>query len=112
MMQCLTGIVGVSNSDCECITNGLTTEQKDAIKVSTAGLFMDNLPGGVHLKALDHVDACKGLAEMALTERDNAIRTLEDDLIVALNNKYKKAKPNFVGQIGRMSFAANLGGIN
>lgn len=107
MMDCLKEIVGVSASDCECITAGLSTDQKADIKKSTSGLYMDDLPGGIHLKSLDYIEACNDLAIMALRERDNAIRTLEDGLIIALNSEYKKT-PNFFGQIGEMSITETL----
>lgn len=109
MLQCLTEIVGVTTSDCECIVGGLTTEVREQLAKSTSGLYMDNLEGGVHLKALKFVDSCRDMAKMALTARDEAIRRTGDDLTIAVNNQYKKEKKNFVGQIGRMSYAASLG---
>lgn len=108
MMQCLTNIVGVTTSDCQCITAGLTSDEIDALAISTSGLFLDDLPGGVHLKAVRFTDACKNMAQMALGARDKALKTLEDDMVVALNTRYRKDKKNFSGQIGRMSFAQSL----
>lgn len=61
------------------------------------------------MKALTRIDACKTFMQFAIGARDNAIQTVENDLIVALNNQYKKDKPNFIGQIGRMSYATSLG---
>lgn len=109
MMQCLTEIIGVTQSDCQCIINGLSSDEIAKLRTSKSGLYMDDLPGGVHLKALTRMDACKNMAQMALTARDNAIKTLENDLIIALNNRYKKDKNTFAGQIGRMSYAQSLG---
>lgn len=108
-MQCLTEIVGVTLSDCECIIRGLSSDDLTKLRASKSGLFMDDLPGGVHLKALTNIDACRNMAKMALGARDNAIKTLTNDLIVALNNRYKRDKNNFAGQIGRMSYAQSLG---
>jgi hypothetical protein len=108
MLQCLTEIIGVTQSDCECIINGLTSDQLTGLRASKSGLFMDDLEGGVHLKALTEIDACKSMAVLATTARDNAIKRLGDDLVVAINNRYKKGKGNFVGPIGRMSFAQSL----
>jgi len=109
MMQCLTEVVGVTQSDCQCVVQGLTTDDLAKLRASKSGLFMDNLPGGVHMKALQRIDACKTFMQFAIGARDNAIQTVENDLIVALNNQYKKDKPNFIGQIGRMSYATTLG---
>lgn len=109
MMQCLTEIVGVTQSDCQCIVQGLNTDQLGKLRASKSGLFMDDLPGGVHMKALQKIDACKSFYEFAIGARDNAIKTVENDIVIALNNQYKKDKPNFIGQIGRMSYAGSLG---
>lgn len=108
-MQCLTEIVGVTKSDCECVIKGLTSDELTKVQASKSGLYLDDLEGGVHLKALTRVDACKNMAQMALGARDRAIKRLEDDLIVAINNRYKKDKTTFSGTIGRMSYAQSLG---
>lgn len=109
MLQCLTDSVGVTTSDCECIITGLTSEQVLALKVSKSGLYLDNLPGGVQLKALNNVDACRKMAEMAHTAIANAVKATEDDLIIALNNTYEQSRNTYIGTIGRMSFATTLG---
>jgi hypothetical protein len=109
MMQCLTEIVGVTNSDCQCITAGLTTDDLIKLRASTSGLYMDDLDGGVHMKSIKNMDACKTFMQFAIGARDRAIKRVEDDIVVALNNQYKKDKPNYIGQIGRMSYAGTLG---
>lgn len=108
-MQCLEDIIGITQGDCQCIIDGLSSEVILTLKVSKSGLYMDDLPGGVHLKSLTRIDACKNMAQMAIGARDNAIKTLENDLILSLNNRYKKDKTTFAGQIGRMSYAQSLG---
>lgn len=108
-MECLTDIVGVTTSTCDCIINGLTTEEVDALRPSTSGLFMDDLEGGIHLKAVKNADTCRNLAQMCISARDQAIKMLQDDLIVALSTKYKRANKPYKGGIGRMSFAQTLG---
>lgn len=108
MLNCLTDIVGVTTNENDCIIEGLTTEQKAQLKVSTSGLYLDDLPGGVHMKAIKTADATKGLYPMAIGSLNNARKLLENDLITALNSRYKKGRKNFVGQVGRMSFAQNL----
>lgn len=112
MLECLKEIIGVTQSDCECIIDGLTTNQVLILKQSTSGRYMDDLPGGVHLKALTRMDSCKSMYEMAISARDNAIKTVEDDLIIAMNTKYKKNKSSFTGQIGKMSYAQSLPVLN
>ena len=108
-MQCLTEVVGVTQTDCQCVVQGLNTDELAKLRASKSGLFMDNLPGGVHMKALTRIDACKSFMQFAIGARENAIQTVEHDIIVSLNNQYKKDKSNFIGQIGRMSYATSLG---
>jgi hypothetical protein len=61
------------------------------------------------MKALRRADETKSFYTMAMDSLENGTKFLEDDIVVALNNKYKKARVNFVGQIGRPSFAQSLG---
>jgi hypothetical protein len=69
---------------------------------------MDDVEGGVSMKGLGDVDTCLTFYQMATKARDNAIQRLQDDLVIAISNKYKKDKNAFSGQIGRMSFAQTL----
>lgn len=108
MLTCLENIIGVTNSTCDCIVNGLTDEEKTALAVTTSGLLLDNLEGGVHMKALSRIDSCKTFKEMATSAIADAVKRLEDDLIVALNNKYSKSKKTYKGTIGRMSYSKSL----
>lgn len=108
MLTCLKEVVGVTLSDCQCIIQGVDSETLAKLRASTSKLYMDDLEGGVHLKALNHVEACKTMSQMALNVRDNAIKRVEDDLLIAINNRYKKEHKNFNGQIGRMSYAQSL----
>jgi hypothetical protein len=76
--------------------------------VSKSGLYLDNLPGGVHMKAIKYVDACKSMYDMTKNAIATAKTVMEADLIVALNNRYKSDKKTFRGNIGRMSYAQSL----
>lgn len=108
MLPCLENIVGVSKLDCDCITDGLTQNEKDALKVSVSGLYIEDLPGGIELKTTKTLDSCRNLAEIMLGARDRAIGTLQDDLIVAIGNRYEKAAKPYKGTIGRPSYAITL----
>jgi hypothetical protein len=109
IMTCLKNIIGVTNSDCACITGGLTSDQTADVKKSVSGLYMDDVEGGVSMKGLGDVDSCLTFYQMATRARDNGTQRLQDDLIIAISNRYKKNKNAFVGQIGRMSYAQSLG---
>lgn len=108
MLTCLTEIVGVTQAENECITGGLTNDQITTLKKSTSGLYLDDLEGGVHLKAVRHADATKGLFDMTQAAIRNAAKLLEDDLVVAMSREYTKSRKAFAGQIGQMSFAQTL----
>lgn len=108
MLDCLKNIVGVVKDPTPVITAGLTAGQIAALQVSTSGLFLDELPGGVHMKALKYSDVTKQFSDMALGALDLAAKNLEDDLILALRDKYDKSRKNFQGQIGQLSYATSL----
>lgn len=108
MLACLEKLIGVSKLDCPCVTDGLTQSEKDALVESTSGLYMDELPGGLEFKVLRHLDSCRNLATIMLGARDRAIQRLQDDLIIAISNKYSKAVNDYRGQIGRPSYAVTL----
>lgn len=108
MLECLAGIIGVTTSECECIIQGLTPEQRAEMAVSTSGLFLDNLPGGVHVKSIKYVDACKSMYDMTKNAIATAKQVMESDLIVALNSRYTTSKKTYNGNIGRMSYAQSL----
>lgn len=108
MLQCLENIVGISESDCPCIVDGLTTAQRDAMKLSTSGLYIEDAPGGIELRTLNNVDACRKLYDIMMKERDVAIDWAEKDLIVALSKRAKKAVKPYVGGIGWPSYAVTL----
>lgn len=59
-MDCLINLIGISASDCICVTDGLTEEQKIALKTSVSGLYLDtHLEGGVSLSDVRLLDNCE-----------------------------------------------------
>jgi hypothetical protein len=109
MLDCLKNIVGVTDTETDCITGGLAVDEISEMKKSTSTLYLDNLPGGIHLKAVKYADATKGLYKMSTGAIQTAATILEKDLLLALNQNHAKSRKNFVGQIGRLSFAQSLG---
>lgn len=108
MLECLENIVGISNTECECVLADLEQDEKDALIVSTSGLYADELPGAIELKTLKNIDACRNLAAIMISSRDRAIQTMQDDLIIAISNRYSKAVKNYTGTIGRSAYAQTL----
>ena len=107
-MECLKNIIGITNSDCPCVIDGLTPEEVEKLRESESGLYLDELEGGVNIRSLEHLDSCQNMAEMALGARDTAVKKLNDDILVALQNKYRSAKKAFIGNIGRPSYTKNM----
>lgn len=107
-MECLENIIGITNSDCPCVIDGLTPEEVAKLRESASGLYLDELEGGVNIRSLEMLDACQNMAEMALGARDTATKKLRDDILVALQNKYRTAKKAFIGNIGRPSYTSNM----
>lgn len=107
-MECLENIIGITNSDCPCVIDGLTPEEVAKLRESASGLYLDELEGGVNIRSLEMLDACQNMAEMALGARDTATKKLKDDVIVALQSKYKSGKKSYVGSIGRPTYTGNM----
>lgn len=108
MLECLTDIVGVLKDPTPVITAGMTAGEIADLQKSTSGLFLDELPGGVHMKALKFSDVTKPFAAMAKNALELANKNLEDDLILAVREKYSKSRNNFKGQLGQLSYATTL----
>lgn len=107
-MECLNNIIGITNSDCPCVIDGLSPEEVAQLRESVSGLYLDELEGGVNIRSLEMLDSCQNLAEMSLAARDTAIKKLRDDILVSLQGKYRTAKKAFIGSIGRPSYTSNL----
>lgn len=108
MLECLTNIVGVLKEATPVITAGMTAGEIAELQKSTSGLFLDELPGGVHMKALKFSDVTKPFASMAENSIELANKNLEADLILAIRERYSKSRNNFKGQLGQLSYATTL----
>ena len=105
-MDCLNNIIGISNMDCLCMTDGLTQEEIAEAKKSTSGLYLDqNLDGGVKLKDIKTLDACGLYYRLAKESKEGAIRAYGDDLKIGMSGKYKSVKPKFIGELGRLQYS-------
>lgn len=108
MLECLIKSVGVTNSDCDCIVNGLDDATKAALKESTSGIYLDGLADAPNWKSISNIDVCKNFAEMSLDARDEAIQEFQDDLTIAIFNVHKKAARNYIGSISKTAYKATL----
>jgi hypothetical protein len=108
MMKCFENVIGVTTSDCSCIVEGLDAATRDKLKISKSGLYLDNLPGGVQLKSLQYIDACKDMAALTFGAIENAGTQLSKDIVLAMADTYSKSLKAFVGTIGQLSYSGTL----
>ena len=108
MLDCLIGSVGVTNTDCGCLINGLDQETKDKLAESASGLYIDRLPNALNFISLKDVSACANFAKLSLAALDDAIRLTGDELIVKLSEVGKEAAKNYIGSIGRAAYTKTL----
>lgn len=106
--DCLKNIVGISKEICPCLTEGLDQPTIDKLSESASDLYTDELEGGIHLKSLNGIDGCKSFAKLALEQRDIAIKRTEDEFVILLNQKYKKNKKVFKGNVFSQGYTKNL----
>jgi hypothetical protein len=114
-LECLDYIIGLSRSECPCITDKIDNVPVDWFKKSTSGLFLDELPGIVGIKSVEASQQC---AEELTTFYKQAIETskttLRDDFIIGLTQRFRQAQKTYIGKGGGQEFTANevLAGVN
>lgn len=99
-LDCIKDIIGISETDCGCITDGLTEAQLAEMRISKSGLYLDKLPGGVSLVQLKDADGCKSMFDLAIDAKKEAIKTVEDDILTVLSANFSKNRNSFIGTIG------------
>src|SRR5690349_18181718 len=101
-MECLNNIIGITNTTCACVLDGLTPTQQEAAKLSKSGLYLDgNLEGGVHISDVKMLEHCEEYYRLATKAIAAAKKAFEDDIQVAVQTKYKTNKAKFIGELGR-----------
>ena len=110
-MECLKQYVGVTKSDCDCIISGLTTEEIELLRVSTSGMYLDDIPDALNFKVLKGIDACKDFYQKSIEARDTAINEFTADLIVAISNIFKKGARNYKGFLSKSHFTQSLNNV-
>lgn len=106
MANCLLGIVGVTEKETIPFYADLETELQDSIAESSSGLYLDELPGGIDLMAVDDETYMPQVLQLGVDACKKASKDLYADLLVAINNRFHPAKTNFNGLIGRKTVSA------
>lgn len=108
-MKCLDNIIGITQSECECILHELTEEQINKLRESESGLYIDNINGSIGFESIRDLSACMDFYDITLQAKENAIKHFEADIITAVNKKNKPRK-TYTGSIGEKTFNKKLTG--
>lgn len=106
--QCLENIIGVTKDFCQCLHGQITPEEFEKNKISNSGLYLDNVEGGLMLRNVKQITACKSFYEIQIEAIANAKNFFSADILKELNLKYQVRKTNFLGEIGKISYTASL----
>lgn len=110
-LQCFDNIIGITESTCTCLTEGLGNEQINDIpwyKVSKSGLFLDRLPGIVDIRGVGSSTPCDD--EVAKFYKDaikDAIKAMHDDMVAGLLKKFKQVKLAYSGKALSTDYTTN-----
>ena len=107
-MECLNNIVGITRTVCPCVTNGLTEQEKIDIAASNSGLYIDELEGAIAARDIKTLDSCGEYFRLAKDALKVAAKRFADDIELALSKQYDTAKPNYNGELGRITYAGFL----
>lgn len=108
MVDCLLNLTGVTDSTTIPFYEDLDDAQQIAIAVSASGLYLDTLTGGIDLMGVDDVLYQKAVLDLGLKACNESLKVLNDELLLAINNRFHPAKTKFNGFIGRRSVSSTL----
>lgn len=104
-MQCLDNIIGISQSECTCNTDG----RPDDYNVSKSGVYLDRLEGFNFNFATGSDDCNNGeLWERMQTAIEDAKISYRNDLLGCVARFYKPRFNTFTGQLGQSTFKSSL----
>lgn len=106
--ECLENIIGVTKDFCQCLHGQITPEEFEKNAKSNSGLYLDNVEGGLMLRNVAQITACKTFYQIQVDAIANAKNFFSADILKELNLKYQVKKTNFLGEIGKVSYTASL----
>lgn len=110
-LECLENIIGVTETDCECLTTKLGDKKVNNVpwyKISRSGLFLDRLPGIIGIKGSDAATPCDDeLAVFYETAIKDAVKCMHNDLVTGLLRKFRQIKLAYSGQALSTSYQVN-----
>lgn len=110
-MDCLLNLVGVTDKTDIPFYDTLDVGVQSDMALSTSGLFADRLTGGIDLYAIDDPLYMSSVVKMAIDACKEASRILNDELLIAVNNRFHPSKTKFNGFIGRRTISATSSSV-
>ncbi|WP_343320207.1 hypothetical protein [Sphingobacterium multivorum] len=107
-MECLDKIIGISNTDCECTTQDISSEDKK----SNSGIYLDEVEGGLKLSDLNNID-CENFVEKARRARKRATDQFIESILAqyATEGGYSQKYEKFDGRIGKVEHLRTMTNI-
>lgn len=100
--SCLDGLVGITNSDCECLGTIL-----DSYKVSSQSIFIDQILNPVIELRYNNCNDVNANAWAGIVEkRIDAINAVGNEISIRLTEKYNKLHNTFDVVVGRQTFVS------
>lgn len=99
-LDCLTGLVGLANRDCPCLSGG----QPSGFNDSESGYYLDDREYGFPVKAAEYANLDCGensIWDMMAEARTQGIRDLKNDLMQSLTQVRESRVINWRGLIGK-----------
>lgn len=104
MEDCLTDVIKLSRTTCECFD-----DKPETYNEGQSDVYLDELEG-LELVGLQGAESCAegNIWEMMDKARANATLQFKTDLLSCINQEYKSKRPNFSGTIGQVNFSSTL----
>ena len=113
--ECLTNLIGITNSDCDCTVAGLDDatlnegldDGEHWYDQSLSGLFLDQLEGIVPLQAAGQSAPCSNeMARFYYDARNSAIKTMIDDILIGITQRAVNGQKSYIGKIAGTSYTS------
>lgn len=110
MPDCLDGLVGLSQDDCDCFITGRPVDYNE----SESGFFLTDPEYGFPMvEALDTSGDCSGYGvwDILTNSRDQAILQFRTDFLAKVREKYNRRVRTWKGTIGKLTYKTHSSGL-
>jgi hypothetical protein len=105
MEECLTNVIKLSRTTCECFDENKPEEFADG----KFDIYLDELEG-MNLKMVSGAEGCEegGIWDILDKARENATKQFKADLLSCLNTNYINRRESYSGVVGKTTFTGSL----